>query len=285
MIYLIPENFKENSFMYLLAMIVVVFVVAQSLFFIIISWKRGKEIGLKRETLVNTVTSSILFTIAPAISILVTVIALANALGIILPWIRLTVIGNLAYETVAAESALSQFSATLNSEVTDPGQFSTIAWAMTIGACFPLVFLPFVCKKLQKKIGSVATKDEKTAKLTDALAASAFIGIISAFIARAINGCTISSENIEQNGEIVTQKVVTESAGFMSVFTLVFAIGFMLLFILLFKKFPALQKLEPFAMPLAMFAAMGMAILVNAVLPESITSFTWYEIGSQGGAG
>ena len=39
-------------------------------------------------------------------SILATVLALASALGYVLPWIRLSVIGHLAYETVAAEAAL-----------------------------------------------------------------------------------------------------------------------------------------------------------------------------------
>ena len=47
-----------------------------------------------------------MFTVAPAISILATVIVLANALGIVLPWIRLSVIGNLMYETTAAEAAM-----------------------------------------------------------------------------------------------------------------------------------------------------------------------------------
>lgn len=279
-----PENFKENGLMYGLALAVVVFVTVQSLFFIIKSWKRGREIGLDKSTLMNTVTSSILFTIAPAISILVTVIALANALGIVLPWIRLTVIGNLAYETVAAESALSQFSATLNSEVTDPKQFSTIAWAMTIGASFPLTFLPLVCKKLQKKIGSVATKDEKTSKLADVLAASAFIGIISSFIARAINGCTVQTQTVydeagnavlDEAGNFVTEKVITESAGLLSILTLVFAIIFMLVLIYLCNHVKALEKLEPFAMPIAMFAAMGMAILFNSILPDDLLTFRW----------
>ena len=46
------------------------------------------------------------------------------------------------------------------------------------------------------------------------------------------------------------------------------------------KKF-RLTKLDPFAMPIAMFAAMGMAILFMNVLPESITGMTWYEIGAE----
>lgn len=281
------EHFKESGAMYAIAFGVIAFIVAQSFFFIIKSWKHGKELGISKETLTNTVTSSILFSVAPAISILVTVFVLAKALGVILPWIRLTVIGNLAYETVAAETALNNLGGSLSTEITDMKQFSTVVWAMTVGSIFPLTFLPIVCKKLQKKIGGAVSKDEKTAKMGDILAAAAFIGIISAFIARAINGCTVTTEavldangnEIIEAGKRLTQKVVTESSGALSILTLIFAIVFMLIFMKLCKSVKALEKFESFAMPLAMFAAMGCAILFSKVLPESIANFTWYEIG------
>ena len=113
-------DFKESGFMYAVALGVVAFVIAQSIFFIVKAWKRGKQLGLSGEKMKNTIVSSILFTIAPALSILVTVIVLANALGIVLPWIRLSVVGNLAYETIAAQSALEAMGGSINSEVTDP---------------------------------------------------------------------------------------------------------------------------------------------------------------------
>ncbi len=273
-------DFKEIPAMYIIAFGVIAFIAAQSIFFIVKSWKHGKELGISKETMMNTITSSVLFSIAPAISILVTVFVLAKALGVILPWIRLTVIGNLAYETVAAETALNNLGGSLSSEITDMKQFSTVVWAMTIGSVFPLTFLPIVCKKLQNKIGGAVSKNEKTKKLGDVLSAAAFIGIISAFIARAINGCTVASEPaVNEAGEEITRKVVTESAGLLSILTLVFAIIIMLVLMTLCKRIKALEKLESFAMPLAMFAAMGCAVLFSKVLPESLANFTWYEIG------
>ena len=273
-------DFKEIPAMYIIAFGVIAFIAAQSIFFIVKSWKHGKELGISKETMMNTITSSVLFSIAPAISILVTVFVLAKALGVILPWIRLTVIGNLAYETVAAETALNNLGGSLSSEITDMKQFSTVVWAMTIGSVFPLTFLPIVCKKLQNKIGGAVSKNEKTKKLGDVLSAAAFIGIISAFIARAINGCTVASEPaVNEAGEQITRKVITESAGLLSILTLVFAIIIMLVLMALCKRIKALEKLESFAMPLAMFAAMGCAVLFSKVLPESLANFTWYEIG------
>ena len=180
---MVPENFKENGFMIGIGLFIVAFVIAQSLFFLIKAWKQGKKLGISTEKLKNTVMSSAVFTIAPAISILATVIVLANSLGIVLPWIRLSVIGNLAYESVAAEAALDTFGLTLSSPVTDPKIFATIAFVMTIGCILPLILIIFVMKKVQKTMGKVA---DKNSKLADTLSAAAFIGIIAAFVARSI---------------------------------------------------------------------------------------------------
>ena len=40
------QDFKESGFMYGLAAMVIVFVIVQSLFFLIRAWKHGKEVGL-----------------------------------------------------------------------------------------------------------------------------------------------------------------------------------------------------------------------------------------------
>ena len=281
------EDFKTSPLMLVLALGVVVFVIAQSTFFLVKAWKRGKEIGVSSETLKSTVASSALFTIAPAISVLTTVIVLANALGLVLPWIRLTVIGNITYETQAAQTALDFWGGSLTEAVTDHKQFTTIAWAMSIGCITPLLLLPFLCKKLQKTVGKAVNKSESASKLGDAISAAAFIGIICAFVAREINGRTVKSvEKLDAAGEAIRNEdgvvelvqKVTGSAGAISILTLISAIVFMLIITFICKRLK-LEKLETFAMPIAMFGAMGMAILLTNVLPESVAGFYWYEIG------
>ena len=120
----------------------------------------------------------------------------------------------------------------------------------------------------------------------DAISASAFIGIVCAFLAREISGNT-KSNAIDAAGNFVRDpetgdivKIVTGSSGAMSILILVTAIVFMLVLEAICKKFK-LEKLETFAMPIAMLGAMGMAILFTAVLPDSIVNHTWYEVISQ----
>ena len=76
----------------------------------------------------------------------------------------------------------------LNQAITDKGDFSTVAWVMTIGSCLPLVLMPILCKKLHSKIGGALSGDSKIGKLGDYISAGAFIGIITAFVATSING-------------------------------------------------------------------------------------------------
>ena len=273
------QDFRTSPVILAVALGIVVFVLAQSIFFLVKSWKKGKELGISNETLKNTALTSALFTVAPAVSILATVLVLANALGLVLPWIRLTVIGNLAYETTAAQTALDFWGTTINSAVGDKQQFATIAWAMTLGSIAPLLLVPFLCKKLQKTVGNAVNKNENSKKLGDAISAAAFIGIVFAFVAREINGYTATTiTQAAADGSVEKVKMISGSAGAMSILVLISSMLLLVILEALFKAFK-LEKLQSFAMPLAMFGAMGIAILLTNVLPDNIVSHGWYEIG------
>ena len=252
-------DFRQSPFMYVLGAAMAAFVVAQSLFFLRKAWKRGREIGVPVATLRNTVTSSALFTVAPSMAIAATVLALSNSLGLVLPWIRLSVIGNITYEATAASAAANSMGLPgISAPVTDPAAFSAIAWIMTIGSVFPLILLPIFLKKIQSKL-SQATSGK--GKWTDLMSAAAFIGLIAAFVARALAG----------KGEADT---AGDGAGVLSVLTLVTAIAVMLLLELLVNK-KGWKWAEPFTMPVSMFAAMGAAVLFAQILPEQIAFLEW----------
>ncbi len=249
------NDFKNDGFMYLLVLAVIIFVCAQALFFLKKAWARGKELGISTDKLKNAVTSSAIFSFAPAIGIAVTVITLSVALGYVLPWIRLTVIGAIQYETTAAIAALEAAGMTggIAQPVTDKEIFSAIAWVMTLGSVLPLVLIPIVLKKIQKGVSDVANKNSKW---MDVMTAAAFIGLISAFIGRGLAGMGSKKEAI-----------IGDGAGVLSVTALVASIGFMLLFTLINKK---LKKnwIDALAMPMSMVLAMVVVVLVNQFAPE-----------------
>ena len=112
-------------------------------------------------------------------SILLGVIALSRALGFPLPWLRLSVIGALTYETPAAASAASAMGTDLSNLITDPVTFAAIAWVMTLGIIPGPVLVPTIGKKIENGVMRIRQKDEKWGSL---FMTALFLGMISAFL-------------------------------------------------------------------------------------------------------
>ena len=157
---------------------IIAIVLAQSAFFLARAIKRAKELGLG-EHVKKTVISAAIFTGAPAVAVLIGVVALSKSLGIPLPWLRLSVIGSITYETVAAGNALEAANMSAGTTVTDPSIYITIAWVMTIGIAAGLILVPFVTKKLQSGLAKVGMKDKKWGEIFNN---AMFLGMISAFL-------------------------------------------------------------------------------------------------------
>lgn len=253
-------DFKEDKFMIIIALAIVVLVISQAVFFLARAMKRAKQLGIENSTIKSTVVSSGLFTVAPAIGIVATVLTLSAGLGYVLPWIRLTVIGNISYEVTAATNAIEAYGLTggIANPITDPEVFGTVAWVMTLGSIMPLVLIPIFLKKVQSKIGKAASKNSVWSSV---MSAAAFIGLISAFVARAIAG----------QGE---KEITGDGAGLLSVSALIFSVVLMLILQKL-STLPKMKWLESFAMPLAMIGAMVLVMVMAQVLPQDIAFFEW----------
>ena len=169
----------NHPVLYIIVGAIIALVLAQSAFFLAKAVKRAKELGISKSTVKKTISSAAIFTIAPAIAVLVGVVALSKSLGVALPWLRLSVIGSITYETVAAGNALEAAGMGAGTTITDPSVFITIAWVMTVGIAAGLVFVPFVTKKLQTGMSKIGMKDKKWGEIFNN---AMFLGMISAFL-------------------------------------------------------------------------------------------------------
>lgn len=141
------------------------------------SWRRAKEIGYTQAQLMTVVKSSVLVTIVPSIAIVVGFFALAGMLGIPWPWWRLSVIGSVTYETMAASMAFSAAGVELRSAAGT--EFVLIMWVMTIGIMGGLIVAPFIAEMIHT--GSMKMKDRD--KRWGSLSSSVFmLAIIIAFV-------------------------------------------------------------------------------------------------------
>ena len=116
-------QFSVNSpIIYVMVGAIIALVLAQSVFFLVRAIKRARELGISSSTVKKTISSAAVFTIAPAIAVLVGVVALSKSLGVALPWLRLSVIGSITYETVAAGNALEAAGSSAGTTITDPAE-------------------------------------------------------------------------------------------------------------------------------------------------------------------
>ena len=233
-------EFNVNSpFLYAIAAIVLVFVLAQSIFFLVRAYRRGKELGMEAKKLRKVIFSTSIFTIAPAISILLGVVSLSKFLGIPFPWIRMSVIGALTYEVPAAKSAADALGILLENTITDPKVFTTVAWVMTLGIIPSIILPPILMKKIKGGMLKIKNKDEKWG---DIFMTSLFMGMISAF-----SGMVFASVRDGLSG-LLPVAVLAVSALVMAICGL------------LVKK-AKIAWLENYAMPFSMLISMAFAAL------------------------
>jgi len=225
------SDIRNSTFLFAIGAFVALFVTAQSLAFMDSAWKEGRRIGMTAAAMKKAIIGSAAFSFVPSIAILLAVLTLAGALGLPLPWIRLSVVGAITYELPAAETAAQAFGTSIKNVISDPTVFSAIAWAMSVGSVFAMLLIAFFAESIQSGIHKVQLKDTKWSGI---LISAMFMGLISAFLGSALGG------------------------GLVSILTLLSSAATMGLFGLLVKK-AKLTWLENFAMPVSMITGMAAA--------------------------
>lgn len=232
----------NHPIIFIIVGVVIAAVVAQSVFFLVRALKRAKELGIAGATIKKTVVSSAIFTIAPAVAVLMGVLTLSQSLGVALPWLRLSVIGSLSYETVAAENTLRPLKQEMSETITDPSTFVTVLWVMTLSIALGLILVPLITKKVQSGVTKIGLKDKKWGEIFNN---AMFLGMISAFVGYVF--CDVSQVFVSDFSGLVPVCVMAVSAVVMAV-----------LGILATKL--RVRWLTDYALPLSLLCGMASAI-------------------------
>ena len=248
------EFHVNHPVLFLLAGILVAVVLAQSVYFLVKALRRSKEIGMDQEKIKKTIRTAAVFTVAPAVSIVISVIALSKSLGLPLPWLRLSVVGSLSYEAIAAENAVSAMGLSLG-KITGltAQQFVNITLVMTISILVGIWLVPVIGKKLLSGMSNLGAKD---AKWADIFQNAMFIGMISAFLGYVF--CDISRLWAPVEGYSTT-------SGLVPVCTMGVSALVMVVLGLLMRK-PKLKWLGDYALPISLVLGMVAAIPITAAL-------------------
>ncbi len=232
----------NHPIIFVLVGAIILLVLAQSFYFLIKAVRRAKQLGIAKDIIKKTVSSSAIFTIAPATAVLVGVVALSKSLGVALPWLRLSVIGSITYETVAAGNALKAAELSASSTIVDPSIYITIAWVMTIGIAAGLILVPFVTKKIQSGVNKIGMKDKKWGEIFNN---AMFLGMISAFLGYVF--CDVGTIIKGDPSGLIPVCVMLVSAVFMAVCGIA-------------SKKLKVRWLTDYALPMSLVAGMASAI-------------------------
>lgn len=263
----------NHPILFVLVGLIIAVVVAQSVYFLVKALRRAKEKGMDMKLIKKTIITAAIFTIAPAVSIVITVIALSQSLGIALPWLRLSVVGSLSYEFVAASNAASGMKTELADLIGNmtASQYVTIATVMTLSIMIGIWLVPLIAKKYQAGLVSFENKDKRW---SDILQNSLFIGMISAFVGfvfcdvsrlwTSVNGIfEVTSKNNITGETVVTQ--YSSTSGLIPVLVMVVSAGCMCICGLLINKLKW-KWVNDYALPICMVIGMASAIPFTAWL-------------------
>lgn len=258
----------NHPILFLLVGIVIAVVLAQSFYFLFKAIRQAKKIGLSNQTVKKTVITSAVFTIAPAVSIVIAILSLSQSLGLALPWLRLSVIGSLSYEAIAAQNAASGMGFNLSDLAGDmtASQYLTISIVMTLSILVGIWLVPVLGKKIQNGLVSFEKKDKKW---SDIMQNALFIGMISAFVGFVF--CDISRLWMSDDGVYINSdgEIFTSTSGLVPVAVMIVSALIMAVCGLLLKKLKW-KWLNDYALPISLVLGMASAIPVTTWLGGAI---------------
>jgi hypothetical protein len=163
----------ESKLLYVCVILGILYVVGISLYYFYRCYKRALEIGIAKETLTNVIKSSVSFSIIPSIAIVTGLVSLTAMIGIPWAWLRLSVIGSVSYEIMAADMALKTMNLDLNTATAYA--FGLVMFAMSIGISGGPVFNIFAVEKIHMGTVKLKVKDPSWGPLVSTIFMTAML--------------------------------------------------------------------------------------------------------------
>ena len=168
---------------------IIAFVAAVCIVFMVRAYRAGIAMGMDPVKLKRAITSSATFSVLPSVGILLGVIALSGSLGTPWPWLRLSVIGALHYETQVAQAAAEAVDiGGLSAADMTAQAFSTIALLMSVCIMWGMVLSVFFNKRYLGRLGS----GKKTGTVVSGNGLFTFTGNVMPLIVAVVSGAVMA---------------------------------------------------------------------------------------------
>ncbi len=147
-----------SGILYVTVIIGLLIIAAVSVIYLVKCYRHAVECGIEKGTLSKIIKSSAVFSTIPSIAIVAGLITLSTVIGIPYSWFRLSVVGSVVYELLAANMAMTNLGITDVSAATAE-TFAMIVWVMVIPISIGNIFNIFFCKKVHQ--GSMKLTNSK----------------------------------------------------------------------------------------------------------------------------
>ncbi|WP_125140522.1 DUF5058 family protein [Clostridium transplantifaecale] len=232
-------SIANSTAMAALCGLTILVVLIQPVLFSLAAVRRAKELDMDMAELKTAAKSSSLFSVIPSLPILISYLLLVPFLGRFFPWLRLSVVGSAAYETMVANMAAEAFGLESMSVPNIPAEvFIGIVFVVSIGILGGNLFNVIFLKMYDRKVASLKSKN---AAVVPVITTAMFLGMYSTMAAPHMTNFT----NISGLGSFFIAGACALAVG---------------------KAADKVPGLKEFAFPASMIAGMLAACLINAVL-------------------
>lgn len=166
--------------MWIACAVPVCFVVVQAVLFLREARKAGAAMGITGLQMKNAMKSSAVTSIGPSIVVLSGMLSLLVTVGAPMGWMRLSMIGSVMFESIAAGLGTSAVGVTLGTDPMTAEALGMAIWTMILCSIGWVLFATFAADKMDRIEEKVAKGNTATMTM---IASCAIIGVFSAMCA------------------------------------------------------------------------------------------------------
>ena len=248
---------------YLVCGVIVAFIAAVCVVFLVRAWRAGLALGMDRTRMKRAVTSSATFSVLPSVGIFLGVLALSGKMGTPWPWLRLSVIGALHYETQVADAAMERFA------IQDAGMtaeaFPTVALLMSVCIMWGMILSALFNRRYTDRLqrGNPEQTAKKSGGFGDRAMAAMFIGMVSAYLGSYLGGfISQRPEALPEGGVKYVTALFSFRGSWLPIAVALVSAAVMGVFTWLAEK-KKMAWLDSFAIAGSMLAGMVAAVLIG----------------------
>ncbi|MDO4842157.1 MAG: DUF5058 family protein [Phoenicibacter congonensis] len=166
--------------LWIAAAIPVAFVILQAVLFFRKARKAAKDMGMADGDVKKAIKSSAVTSIGPSIVVLSGMLSLLVTVGAPVGWMRLSMIGSVMFESVAAGLGTSSVGVTLGTDTMTGEALTMAVWTMILCSLGWVLFGTFAANKMDQIEGKLT---KGNSGMLTRIASCAIIGVFSAMVA------------------------------------------------------------------------------------------------------